>query len=140
MPRRPLLVAAFLTLSLLAFAQKDTKARVDAATGGDKAKFAVEYTEQAAKAADKAFRDDKDSEGSAALVEVAQYARVAADASMQSHHREKETEIGLRKVLKHLMEIKQARPADQQDEVQKTINAVLVAHDALLDSMFKKTH
>lgn len=134
----PILLA--LTFALPAFAQKDLKSRADSATGAEKAKLCVEYTEEAAKASEKAFQDGKDEESSLHLKEVVQYAKAASDASMQSHKREKETEIGLRKVLKRLMEAKNVRPVDQQDEVQKTIDAVLVAHDSLLDSMFKKTH
>lgn len=140
MTRRLIPVVLALTFAASAFAQKDLKSRADTATGGEKAKLCVEYTEEAAKAADKAFQDGKDEESSAHLKEVVQYAKAAAEASMQSHKREKETEIGLRKVLKRLMEVKNARPVDQQGEVQETINAVLVAHDSLLDSMFKKTH
>ncbi len=140
MTRRLIPVVLALTVAVTAFAQKDLKSRADAATGAEKAKLSVEFTEDAAKAADKAFQDGKDEEGSAHLKEVVQYAKVASDSSMQAHKREKETEIGLRKVLKRLMEVKNARPVDQQDEVQKTIDAVLVVHDSLLDSMFKKTH
>jgi hypothetical protein len=138
MTRRPILVVAVLTVALSAFAQPDLKSRVEAATGAEKAKLAVEFTEQATKAADRAFKDDKDDEGSADLKAITEYARIASDASVQARKREKETEIGLRKVLKHLVDIKNARPVDQQDEVQKTINAVLVVHDKLLDSMFQK--
>jgi hypothetical protein len=138
MTRRPILVVAVLTVALSAFAQPDLKSRVEAATGAEKAKLAVEFTEQATKAADRAFKDDKDDEGSADLKAITEYARIAFDASVQARKREKETEIGLRKVLKHLVDIKNARPVDQQDEVQKTINAVLVVHDKLLDSMFQK--
>jgi SpoVK/Ycf46/Vps4 family AAA+-type ATPase len=140
MLRRFALVVAVLFLALSAFAQKDLKSRADAASGGERAKLAVEYTEEAAKAADKAFNDGKDDEGSAKLKEVAQYAKVAADASMQSGKREKDTEIKLRKVLKRLVEVKQAQPFEQQAEVQKVIDAVQAAHDALLESMFKKNH
>lgn len=132
--------AAILLVSLAVFAQKDSKSRADSATGADKAKFALEYTEQSAKAADKAFKDGKDAEGSAALKDVQQYAKIASDAAMESGKHDKDVEINLRKVVNHLVEVKNARPYEQQGEVQQTIDAVDNARNALLEFMFKRKH
>jgi hypothetical protein len=136
--RRLALVVALFFFAFPVLAQKDLKSRADAASGGERAKLAVEYSQEVAKAADKAFNDGKDEEGAADLNQVAQYAKLAADASMQSGKREKDTEIKLRKLLKRLVEIKHARPFDQQADVQKIIDAVQAAHDDLLDALFKK--
>jgi hypothetical protein len=140
MTRRLSVLLAVLLFSLAALPQKDTKSRIEAATGGDKAKFALEYTEQSVKTADKAFKDGKDEEGSAALKEVKEYAKVASDAAIQSGKHDKDVEINLRKVVNHLVEVKNARPYDQQDEVQQAIDAVDSARNNLLESMFKKKH
>lgn len=140
MTHRVALVVAVLFLSLPALAQKDLKSRADAATGADKAKLALEYTEQATTNADKAFKAGKDDEGAAALKDVTIYAKMASDASMESGKREKETEINLRKIVNHLVDIKNARPYDQQDAVQQIIDTVDTARNNLLEFMFKKNH
>ena len=137
---RTTLVFAVLFLALSAVAQSDLKSKADAATGGDKAKLALDYTEQATKAADKAFKDGKDDAGTASLRDIEQYAKVASDAAMESGKRTKETEINLRKIVNHLVDIKNARPYDQQDAVQHTIDAVDTARNNLLEAMFKKNH
>jgi hypothetical protein len=138
MTRHFTLIVAVLLVALAAFPQKDAKSRADAATGPDKAKFALEYTEQAAKTADKAFKDGKDEEGSAALADVKQYAKIASDAAIQSGKHDKEVEINLRKIVNRLVEVKIARPFDQQPEVQQAIDAVDSARNNILEFMFKK--
>jgi hypothetical protein len=138
MTLRITLAVCMLFLALSAVAQSDLKAKVDAASGGDKAKLALDYTEQAAKSADNAFKQGKDAEGSAMLKDVAQYAKVASDAAMESGKHDKEVEINLRKVVNRLVDVKNARPYDQQDAVQQTIDAVDEARNNLLEAMFKK--
>jgi hypothetical protein len=129
-----------LTFSVFAEQKPDLRTRADQSSGGDKAKYAAEYTEQATKEADKAFADGNDSDGTARLQDVATYGKMAADASMTAHKREKNTEIALRKVLKHLNDIKNARPFEEQSQVQKVIDTIQAAHDSLLDFMFQKGH
>ena len=124
----------------LGVAQTDTKAKADAATGADKAKFALEVAEQATKSADSAFKQGKDDEGAAQLREIADYGRIASDAAIQSGKHEKEIEINLRKIVNRLVDIKNARPYDQQDAVQQTIDAVDNARNNLLEEMFKRKH
>jgi hypothetical protein len=141
LPRRLLTALVFfLALGVFAEQKPGLKARADESTGSDKARYAAEYTEQATHEADKAFADGKDADAASRLQDIATYGKMAADASIQSHKREKNTEIALRKVLKHLNDIKNARPFEQQAEVQQVIDAVQAAHDSLLDSMFQKGH
>ena len=137
MNRRAVLVVVLFSLSVVVFGQKDLKTRADAA-GADRVKYATEYAEATAKAADKAFQDGKDEEGSAELKEVEKYAIIASETSIQTGKRQKQTEISLRKIVNHLVNIKNARPFDMQDEVKKTMEAVDKARNNLLDSMFKK--
>jgi hypothetical protein len=138
MTSRTTLVIAILSLALSGFAQNDLRSRADAATGGEKAKLALDYAEQATKAADKAFKEGKDEDGAAALKDIAQYAKMSSDAVIQSGKRQKETEINLRKIVNRLVEIKNARPYDQQDAVQQVIDAVDTARNSILEAMFKK--
>ena len=137
---RVALAVALLFLSLSAIAQNDTKSKADSTTGGDKAKFALEYAEQATKAADTAFKQGKDDEATARLKDIAQYAKISSDAAMESGKREKETEINLRKIVNRLVDIKNARPYDQQDSVQQVIDAVDTSRNNLLEEMFKRKH
>jgi hypothetical protein len=127
-------------LAVAAFAQTDVKAKADAAIGGDKAKLAVEYTQEATKSADAAYKQGKDEEGDKYLLDIAQYAKLASDAAMQSSKHEKDTEINLRKIVNRLVDIKNTRPYDQQDQVQKTIDSVDSARNALLEFMFQRKH
>lgn len=127
-----------LSAAIPAFAQNDVKSRADAATGSDKVKFAVEYAEQATKAADKAFQEGKDEEGSAALKEIVKYSKVASDTSIQTGRREKTTEITLRKIAYQLAQVKNARPVEEQGEVQHIIDEVDKARSSLLEAMFEK--
>jgi hypothetical protein len=142
MLRRLLLVALtlFLSLGLFADQKPDLKARADHSSGADQAKYAAEYAEQATRDADKDFAEGKDEEAFAQLKDVAIYGKMASDTSMQFRKREKNTEITLRKMLKQLNDIKNARPFEQQAEVQKVIDAVQATHDALLEFMFQKGH
>ena len=141
MLRHAPLLALVLLLAGSVFAQvKDLKSRADSSSGSDKAKYAAEYAEQATHDADKLFAEGKDADGSAKLQDVVTYGKMAADVSMQSHKREKNTEITLRKILKRLADIKNAQPFEQQAEVQKVIDQVQASHDALLDFMFQKGH
>ena len=119
---------------------KDLKARADASSGSDKAKYAAEYAEHAVHEADIFLANGKDAEGSAKLQDVATYGKMAADIAMQTRKREKNTEITLRIILKRLADIKNAQPFEQQADVQKVIDQVQVSHDALLDFMFQKGH
>ncbi len=121
-----------------AFAQQDLKSRADTASGADKAKFAVEYAEQSAKAADKAFQEGKDAEGYAGLKEIVKYAKVASEASIQTGKHEKATEITLRKIAYQLAQVKNALPVDEQPQVQQTIDEVDKARSSLLEAMFDK--
>jgi hypothetical protein len=140
MTRRLLLALALLSLALSATAQSDLKTKADAASGADKAKFALEYAEQAVKSADNAFKQGKDADGAAMLKDVANYAKIAADAAVESTKREKETEITLRKIVNHLVDLKNARPYDQQDAVQQTIDAVDNARNSILEALFRRKH
>lgn len=119
---------------------KDLKARADASSGSDKAKYAAAYAEHAVHEADILLANGKDAEGAAKLQDVATYGKMAADVAMQAHKREKNTEITLRIILKRLADIKNAQPFEQQADVQKVIDQVQVSHDALLDFMFQKGH
>lgn len=128
---------AFCLVAMAALPQKDLKSRVENASGGDKAKLAMEYTEQETKAAESAFKDGKDNEADAALQEVARYATVAADACMASRKREKQTEISLRKIIFRLNEMKQSVTFEEQGPVQKAIDTVQTVHDKLLTYFLK---
>lgn len=138
MNRRAALVVVLLSLPVAVLGQKDLKTRADSAAGADKVKYATEYAEATTKAADKAFQDGKDEEGSADLKELEKYAVLASQTSIQTGKRQKQTEISLRKIVHHLEEIKNARPFEMQDEVKKTMEAVDKARNNLLDTMFTK--
>ncbi len=140
MMRSVALAVAVVFLALFAVAQTDNKAKADSASGADKAKFALEAAEQATKAADAAFKQGKDSEGTAHLKEIVDYSKMASDAAIESNKREKETEINLRKIVNRLVDVKNARPFDQQDSVQQVIDAVDTARNNLLEEMFKRKH
>ena len=140
MTRHSSLILGFLLCAVSAFAQTDLKAKADAATGGDKAKLAVEYTQEATKLADNAYKQNKDDDGDKYLLDIAQYAKVASDAAIQSSKHEKDTEINLRKIVNRLVDIKNTRPYDQQDKVQKTIDDVDNARNAILEFMFQRKH
>jgi hypothetical protein len=136
MNRRAAVVVVLLSLSAVVFGQKDLKSRADSASGGEKVKYAAEYAEATTKAADKAFQDGKDAEGSAELMDVEKYAVMASEMSIHTGKRQKQTEITLRKIVNHLADIKNARPFDMQEEVKTTMDAVDKARNNLLDSMF----
>lgn len=138
MTRRAAPALIVLLIALPLFAQKDLKSRVDAASGSDKIKLAVEYTDDRTRAADRAFIQGKDEEALADLKNVAEYAQIASQTAIQTRKHQKETEIALRKIAFRLDNIKKARPYEDQAAVQSTIDAVLLAHDNVLNSEFEK--
>ncbi len=117
---------------------EDRKARADHARGGDKAKLALEYSEHAADAANKDYADGNFEHARVLLKDVADYSEIAASAAFDSGKRVKQTEIGLRKLVNQLVNVKRSVEFEEQHEVQAAIDAVNDARSRLIEKLFGK--
>ncbi len=117
---------------------EEQKTRADHAKGGDKAKFALEYSEHATDAANKDYANGNYEHARILLKDVAEYSEIAASAAFDSGKRVKQTEIGLRKLVNQLVGVKRSVEFEEQHEVQAAIDAVNDARNRLIEKLFGK--
>lgn len=139
---RSLCALLLLLLATVAFAAKLTpeqmKARADSARGGDKAKHAIAYAHHCAVAAAQHYADGRYEEAHEQLQQLMQYGEMAANASLGSGKRVKQTEIGLRELLSRLTDLKRAVEFDEQAAVQQAMDSVETHRNQLIERLFGK--
>jgi hypothetical protein len=72
----------------------------------------------------------------AALADVAAFSELARDYAIQSHRKQKQSEIAIRKMARKLEDLKHTVLQEDQKEIQETINRLQTLRDDLLGSMF----
>ncbi len=114
----------------------DLKSRADASSGGEKAKLSLEYAHLQLETADKSFTDGKVDAAQAEVQEALQYIQKAADASISSGKRLKQTEIELRKLEKRMRDIAQSLNVEDRPPVNKGVDQIEQIRANLLARMF----
>lgn len=117
---------------------EELKARLTSASLGDRPRLCIEIAEKQLEAADKLYAATESEKAQAILEEVASYAEMARDYSIQSRKREKQTEIIVRRMAHKLNDIKHAVIREDQPAVQSTIQRLQHVSDDLLGAMFPK--
>jgi len=117
---------------------EELKARVSAASIGDRPRLCVQIAQRQLAEADKDFTAAEIEKAQTPLVDVVAFSELARDYAIQSHKYEKQTEIAVRGMTRKLTDILHTLPHDDQTSVQDAISRLQRVRDDLLAAMFKK--
>ena len=87
--------------------------------------------------ADKLYRENKMEEAQKAVADAVTYSGQARDAASVTGHRLKNTEIGVRKMIHRLTDVKRQLTYEDQAPVQAAIDQLEKIRTDLLNRMFK---
>jgi hypothetical protein len=137
-PLLSILVFLLVSLSLHAQATVDQlRARMQQASGGNKAKFAMQIAAVHVEQASTEFSAGQSEKGHELIREAAELVQVAGDASLNANKKVKDTEISVRKLERRLQEIHRSVSFDDQDEIDESLKVISVVRNQLLDRMFR---
>jgi hypothetical protein len=129
-----------LTLAAVALAGEqpnaDLKARADASTGIEQAKFCLEYAHRQLSDANTLFNQGEVEKGQADIREVVEYARKAAHAVEATGKHLKETEIDLRKLARRMHEVGESLSFEDRDAVTKAVEEIEQIRSELMVKMW----
>ena len=114
----------------------ELKQQVAHASIAERPVLCVEICERQLDAADRFYVAGDSDRGKAALVDVTAFAELARDYAIQSHKREKQSEIAIRKMARKLANLKHTVAVEDQGQVQNTIDRLERIRDDLLAAMF----
>lgn len=117
---------------------EELKARIATANTGDKVRLCVQVAEKQLAEADRLYADGDIEKGQTALTDVASFAELARDYSIESKKHQKQTEIAVRGMTRKLNDILHTLGRGDQAAVQQAINRLERVRDDLLASMFPK--
>ncbi|MGA9977942.1 MAG: hypothetical protein WBQ08_04850 [Candidatus Sulfotelmatobacter sp.] len=134
------LLAAFPASPLTAKEQTldELKARVPSTSLGDRPQLCVQIAERQLDDADRLYSEFDSEKANLALTDVVTFSELARDYSIQSHKRQKQTEIAVRKMTRKLNDLKHVVPRDEEAGVQNAIDRLQRVRDDLLLAMFPK--
>src|ERR1700682_2372460 len=111
---------------------EELKARISSASIGDRPHLCLQIAQQQLGLTDKQYAAGENEKARASLADVAAFAELARDSSIQSRKHQKQTDIAVRTVVRQVGDI----PRDEQPEVQNAIDRLERARDDLLIAMF----
>jgi len=136
------IVAALTTITVSAMAVDLTveqlKAKVAAASVGDRPHLCVQIAERQLAASDKLYSTGDVEKAQAALTDVVAFSELARDYAIQTHKYQKQSEIAMRTMSRKLGDIKHLVGHDDQAPIQDAINRLQRVRDDLLMAMFPK--
>ena len=115
---------------------EELKARLDSTAIGDRPRLCLQIAERQLDTATKSFAADQSDKPKAALTDVVAFSELARDYAIQSHKHQKQTEIAVRKMTRHLNDLKHTVAHDDQPAVQDAIDRLQRVRDDLLVAMF----
>jgi hypothetical protein len=114
----------------------ELKQQVANARIAERPALCVEICERQLDEANRLYVAGDSDQGKAALVDVTAFAELARDYAIQSHKREKQSEIAIRKMARKLANLKHTVSVEDQGQVQNTIDRLERIRDDLLAAMF----
>jgi hypothetical protein len=135
----PALCALILPLALMAGKEvsiEQLKDRVANASVAERASPCVQIAERQLETATRLYAAGDSDKAQAALVDVVAFSGLARDYAIQSHKREKQSEIAIRKMSRKLTGLKHTVSHDDQKQIQDTIDSLEQIRDELLAAMF----
>jgi len=117
---------------------EELKARLSAASAGDKVKICVQIAEKQVAETYRLYQADDLAQGQSALTDVVAYSELARDYSLQARKHQKQTEIAVRTMSRKLNELLHSQGKDDQAPIRDAIDRLEKVRDDLLASMFPK--
>lgn len=114
------------------------RASADTTSGEECTKICMDAARQSADLANQYFTDGSVEAAQAMMKESARFAEKAAKSSVESRKREKQTEIALRKLSKHIQDIKETLNFEDRPAVQEVMDRIEAARSVVLEGMFGK--
>jgi hypothetical protein len=114
------------------------KARLATVSVGARPRLCVEIAERQLAETDKLYTAYEVDKAQAPLADVTAFSELARDYAIQSHKRQKQTEIAVRAMARRLSDILHTLPHDDQGPVKDSINRLQHVCDDLLSAMFPK--
>ncbi|MGC2187945.1 MAG: hypothetical protein WA607_05905 [Candidatus Sulfotelmatobacter sp.] len=117
---------------------EELKERVANAPVADRPALCIRISERQLGDADRLYVAGDSEKARAALADVVAYSELARDYAIQSHKREKQSEIAVRKMVRKLTDMSHAVSHEDQAQIQNTIDRLQKIRDDLLVAMFPK--
>ncbi|MFY9682274.1 MAG: hypothetical protein WA416_03075 [Candidatus Sulfotelmatobacter sp.] len=117
---------------------EELKERVANAPVADRPALCIRISERQLGDADRLYIAGDSEKARAALADVVAYSELARDYAIQSHKREKQSEIAVRKMVRKLTDMSHAVSHEDQAQIQNTIDRLQKIRDDLLVAMFPK--
>jgi hypothetical protein len=114
------------------------KTRLSTANIGDRPKICLQIARQQLAESAKLYAAADTDKAQAALTDVVTYSEQARDYSIESHKRQKQTEIVVRGMTRKLNDLLHTLTNDEQPAVRDAIDRLQHVRDDLLTSMFPK--
>ena len=115
---------------------EELKARVATVSVSDRPALCIHIAERQLDAAGKFYEAGEDQNAQTALAEVVAYSQSAGEYAIQSHKREKQSEIAIRKMVRKLDDLKHTLTHDEQGQIQNAMDRLQRVRDDLLAAMF----
>jgi hypothetical protein len=115
---------------------EELKSRVSSANVGERPRLCVEIAQKQLNATDKLYQTDDVAKAQAALTDVVAFSELARDYAIQSHKRQKETEIAVRVMARRLSDMLHLLGHEEQVPVRNAVNRLQRVRDDLLMAMF----
>jgi hypothetical protein len=135
-----LALCALLQPFALSMARDETvdelKDRVTKASVSERPALCIEISERQLDAADRFYVAGDDEKAQATMTDVIAFAEQARDSAIQSHKREKQSEIAIRKMTRKLANLKHTVAHEEQPQIQDAIDRLERIRDDLLAAMF----
>jgi hypothetical protein len=116
----------------------ELKAKLSAASTGEKPHLCVQIAERQLTEADKLYAAADVEKAQPALTDVVVFSEQARDYAIQSHKYQKQTEIAVRGMTRKLTDLMHTMPHDDQLPIQDAIKRLQRVRDDLLTAMFPK--
>jgi hypothetical protein len=117
---------------------EELKSRLANAGIGDRPALCIRISDLQLGNADRLYVAGDSEKAQSALADVVRYSEQARDYAIQSHKREKQSEIAIRKMARKLADIKHTVSHEDQGRIQNTIDRLQRIRDDLLTDMFPK--
>jgi hypothetical protein len=114
----------------------ELKERVAKSSVSDRPALCIQISERQLDAADRLYVAGDDEKAQATMTEVIAFAEQARDSAIQSHKREKQSEIAIRKMARKLANLKHTVAHEEQPQIQDAIDRLERIRDDLLAAMF----
>jgi hypothetical protein len=115
---------------------QEMKSRVSTTSMADRPQLCLDISQRQLEVATQLYVAGETAKAQAALADVAAFSELARDYAIQSHRKQKQSEIAIRKMARKLEDLKHTVLQEDQKEIQETINRLQTLRDDLLGSMF----